>query len=80
MDPQNFNLLNNLICDSRDEQILIQNTIRQLLRNLNFIVNSNDKDNFYNRFLVAKVGSNLYQGQIRPERKRNFDEMMRNNI
>lgn len=64
----------------RNELIIIGDNIRNLLRMLKFIVNVNNKDNFYSRFLVMKVGSNLEYDKEHPFRKQNYDELVRNKI
>jgi hypothetical protein len=67
-------------CYIKGEEISISNNIRNLLTMLNFIVNTNDKDNFYHRYLITKIGSNLQYHMREPKRRLNFDEMVRNNI
>jgi hypothetical protein len=68
------------LCHVKGETIKISNNIRNLLEMLHFIVYVNNKDNFYNRFLVTKVGSNLMHKMRQPKRKMNYDEMVRNHI
>lgn len=79
MDPRNE--WGNKLCHKRDEIIIIQNAIKQILKNLRFIVYSNNKDNFYNRFIVSKVGPNLKKYMNKHNnRKMNYDEMVKNKI
>ena len=47
---------------------------------LNFIVNVNNKDNFYSRFLVMKAGANLEYDKQHPFRRQDYDELVRNKI
>lgn len=68
------------LCYTEGESIRISNNIRNLLQMLHFIVYSNDKDNFYHRFLVTKVGPNLQKYMKIPIRRLNYDEMVKNKI
>lgn len=67
-------------CDRESESIKIGNNIRNLLQMLHFIVSVNDQDNFYNRFIVMKVGTNVDYDKQHPVRKQNYDELVRNKI
>lgn len=67
-------------CRREGEYIRIANNIRNLLQMLHFMVAANDKDNFYQRYLVMKVGANLEYDRAHPFRKQNYDEMVRNKI
>ena len=67
-------------CDRESESIKIGNNIRNLLQMLHFIVSVNDQDNFYNRFIVMKVGTNLEYDKQHPYRKQNYDELVKNKI
>ena len=78
MDPRQK--LNGQSCHRRDESIIVQNAIREMLKNLRFIIYSNNKDNFYHRFLVSKIGPNLQNYMDHTKRKLNFDEMVRDRI
>jgi len=46
-------------CGRNDENSRIAGNIINLLEQLDFIVNSNNQDNFYHRFLIKNLGSNL---------------------
>jgi len=46
------------------EYIRINNSIKDLLDALNLLVNTNNKDNYYNRFLIHKLGTNLSTKKI----------------
>jgi hypothetical protein len=68
-------------CVIDGDAIIIRNSIRNVLDTLHYIVNVNDKDNFYSRFLVTKVGSNLQFDRDHPRRfKLNYEEMVYNRI
>lgn len=68
-------------CAIDGEAIVIRNNIKNLLDTLHYIVNVNNKDNFYSRFLVTKVGSNLQFDEDHPRRfKLNYEEMVYNKI
>ena len=62
------------------EKEMISNNIRDLLNSLKFMINVNNKDNFYHRFIINYVGSNLDYNQGHPLRRINFDEMVRDKI
>ncbi|QKF93841.1 hypothetical protein QKU48_gp0383 [Fadolivirus algeromassiliense] len=67
-------------CKREGEYIKIANNIRNLLSTLHFMVNVNDRDNFYQRYLVMKVGANLEYDKAHPFRRNNYDELVRNKI
>ena len=64
----------------QDEGTYIRNNIITLLKMLNYIVNVNEKDNYYSRFLVIKVGSNLEYSKQFPFRRQNYDELVRGKV
>lgn len=68
------------VCYREGDLINIRNAIINILQMLRFIVNVNNKDNFYHRWMVAKMGSNMEWDEQHPRRKLNYDEMVRNNI
>lgn len=80
MDPRNDNTFS--YCLARGDKVKIQNAIREMLKALRFIVYSNNKDNFYHRFIVSKVGPNLqeFMNDENIVRRLNYDEMVRNRI
>ncbi len=61
------------------EHIGITNSIRELLRSLYYIVHVNNKDNFYSRFLVSSIASNL-EYAVGHQRRANWDEIVRDRI
>lgn len=67
------------LCEIGGETIRIKNAILDMLKMLYYIINVNDKDNFYYRYLVTRVGSNLERYMEEPRRK-NYDEMVRGKI
>jgi len=67
-------------CMIDGEFIKIGNEIRNLMRMLHFIVNVNNKDNFYNRFIVMKFGSDMDYDSIHTHIHQNYDELVRNKI
>jgi hypothetical protein len=64
----------------QDEGIYIRNNVTTLLKMLNYIVNVNEKDNYYSRFLVIKVGSNLEYSKKFTFRRQNYDELVRGKV
>ena len=67
-------------CHIKGESVKIANDIRNILSMLHFIVNANGKDNFYQRYLVMKVGANLDYDRQNPYRRQNYDELVRGHI
>lgn len=67
-------------CKREGDYIKTANNIKNLLSMLHFIVLVNDKDNFYQRYLVMKVGANLEYDMAHPFRRQNYDELVRNKI
>lgn len=65
---------------SQEEMVEIKNKILDLLKMLHFIINVNDKDNYYSRFLVIKVGSNLEYSKQFPFRRQNYDELVKGHV
>ena len=63
-----------------EEMVRIKNNILNLLKLLHFIVTVNNQDNYYSRFLVIKVGSNLEYSQQFPFRRQNYDKLVKGNI
>jgi len=80
MDPRTSDFGYQPVCTRKGQSIKIANNIRNLLQMLHFVIYNNDKDNFYHRFLVTKVGSNLQSAMRSPIRKLNYDEMVRDKI
>lgn len=66
----------------KGDYIIISNNIRNIFLMLNFIIKSNNKDNFYHRFLISKVGPNMqYNDRNEYYRMRlNRDELVKNKI
>jgi hypothetical protein len=67
-------------CSREGDMIRVRNAINTLLLTLRYIIEVNDKDNFYHRWMVAKMGSNMDWDESHPRRRLNYDEMVRNNI
>lgn len=76
----NIDKMSHASCYREDESVQIGNNIRNLLQLLSFIVNSNEKDNFYSRFIAMKVGTNLDYNKQHPYRKQNYDELVKGKI
>jgi len=77
LDPRNYHLQG--LCYVKGEEILIENAIKRLLQLLYYIINVNEKDNFYNRYLVMKGAAEM-QPLMNPLRRSNYEEMVLGNI
>ena len=64
-------------CYHKGESVIIANNIRNLLYMLHFMININNQDNFYSRFLVSKVAPNLKYKRQSNFRRNNYDEIVR---
>lgn len=62
------------------ESAPLRDNIKSLMETLHFLIKTNNGDNFYNRFLVQKIGSNLNLYDPIRARRLNFDELVYNKV
>lgn len=68
-------------CHLGSENTMLNNTVRNLLDNLEFIIKSNNKDNFYHRFLIKFASPNLAIDDLTQQYRRgNEEEMIKDKI
>lgn len=53
-----------IMCSIEGEYILVSNNIKNILITLNYIINSNEGDNFYNRLIIETDQNNYIEDNI----------------